>query len=170
MFCDDFNDGVLSTGWTYVKPNWTESGGLLAGAPTGRKAIAIATPIFSGCSNCTVKAEMQTGGGAGNRVWLLAWYVDKKNTVELLMKEENDFWVLKQKSNGSVVAKAKGAATIDPNTIYDAKIVFDGNQFQLYVNNTLLITLPKGAGTNPNGTIGFQSKLTTGSFDSIDVN
>jgi len=170
LFCDDFNDGVLSTGWTYVKPNWTESGGLLAGAPTGRKAIAIATPIFSGCSNCTVEAEMQTGGGAGNRVWLLAWYVDKKNTVELLMKEENDFWVLKQKSNGSVVAKAKGAATIDPNTIYDAKIVFDGNQFQLYVNNTLLITLPKGAGTNPNGTIGFQSKLTTGSFDSIDVN
>src|SRR4030095_3511160 len=29
LFCDDFNDDVLSTGWTYIKPNWTESGGLL---------------------------------------------------------------------------------------------------------------------------------------------
>ncbi len=170
VFCDDFNDGTLSTGWTYIKPNWTENGGFLAGTPIGRKAIAIATPIFSGCSNCTVEAEMQTAGGIGNRLWLLAWYTDKKNTVELLMKEEKDFWVLKQRSNGSVVAKAKGAATIDPNTTYDAKIVFDGNQFQLYINNTLLITLPKAAGTNPNGTVGFQLKLTTGSFDSINVN
>jgi hypothetical protein len=170
LFCDDFNDGTLSTGWTYVKQNWTESGGFLAGTPIGRKAIAIATPIFGGCGNCTVEAEIQTAGGPGNRVWLLAWYIDKKNTIELLMKEENDFWVLKQKSNGSVVAKGKAPATIDPLTTYDAKIVFDGNQFQVYINNTLLITLVKAAGTNPNGTVGFQSKLTTGSFDSIDVN
>ena len=113
---------------------------------------------------------MRTAGGPQSRVWFLAWFFDKKNTVELMMNEQGDSWVLKQKVNKSTVAKGKGLATIDPNTTYDVRIAFDGNQFQLYVNNTLLITMPKGAGTNPNGTVGFQSRNTTGSFDSVTVN
>jgi hypothetical protein len=170
LFCDNFNDGVLSTGWTYVKPTWTESGGLLSGTPTGKKAIVVANPIFTGCSNCTVEAEMRTAGGPQSRVWFLAWYIDKKNTVELMMNEQGDAWVLKQKVNKVTVAKAKGLATIDPNTTYDARITFDGTQFQLFINNTLLLTMPKGTGTSPNGTVGFQSRNTTGSFDSVTVN
>ena len=34
---------------------------------------------------------MRTAGGTGNRVWLLAWYQDKKNTVEVMMKEANGY-------------------------------------------------------------------------------
>jgi hypothetical protein len=30
---------------------------------------------------------MQTVGGTLDKVWLLAWYIDKKNTMELLMKK-----------------------------------------------------------------------------------
>ena len=170
LFCDTFNNGVLSTGWTYLKPDWVESGGLLSGTPTGKKAIVVAIPIFSGCSNCTVEAEMRTAGGPKNRVWLLAWYIDAKNTIELMMNEQGDSWVLKQKVNKSVVAKAKGLATINPNTTYDVRITFNGTQFQVFIDNTLLITMPKGAGTNPTGTVGFQVRSTTGGIDSVTVN
>jgi glucose/arabinose dehydrogenase/uncharacterized membrane protein len=168
LFCDDFEDGVLDPNWTYIKPTWTESGGSLQGS-SNKKAIAVATPVFGGCLNCTIQASLMTAGGPGNRVWLLGWYVDKNNKVELLMKEEKDVWVLKQRSGGSIVAKAKATATIDPNVAYAVVVSFDGTQFTVTIDGNTLITLtPKG--TVPSGTVGFQAKDTTGFFDYINVN
>jgi hypothetical protein len=168
LFCDDFEDGILDLNWTYVKPAWSESGGNLIGTPAKRKAIAIATPVFAGCTNCYVEAQMQSAGGFSNKVWLLGWYQDKNNTVELLMKEENDRWVLKQRSGGAIVAKGKILQTIDPNVGYVARIAYDGTNFQVTIDGVLLLSLPAGAPAS--GTIGFQSKNTTGSFGYIQVN
>jgi glucose/arabinose dehydrogenase len=168
LFSDDFEDGVLDPNWTYIKPTWTESGGSLQGS-SAKKAIAVATPIFAGCLNCTIQASLMTQGGPGNRVWLLGWYIDKNNRIELLMKEEKDVWVLKQRSGGSIIAKAKASATIDPNVAYAVVVSFDGTQFTVTINGNPLITLtPKG--TVPSGTVGFQAKDTTGFFDYIIVN
>lgn len=171
LFCDDFNDGILNPNWNYIKPEWIESNGRLNGIPDRKKAIAVATPIFGGCQNCYVEASMQTVGGTTNKVWLLAWYIDKKNTMELLMKEEGESWVLKQKVEGRVVAKAKGIKTIDPDTSYIVRILFDGSNFQVFINDLLtpLFTLTPAAPV-PVGTVGFQIKNTTGSFDYINVN
>ena len=169
-FCDDFNNGVLSTTWTYMKPAWTESGGYLVGSPTGKKAMAIATPVYAGCSSCTFDAKIRTTGGIGSLVGFFAWWGDAKNWVELQMKEGSDLWLFKQVANGSLVAKKKVSAVINPNTTYDAKIVYTGTQFQVYINGTLLITVPKGTGTNPNGTLGFEVKATSASIDSVSVN
>jgi hypothetical protein len=168
LFCDDFNDDVLDPNWTYIKPTWTESGGSLQGT-SKKKATAVATPIFSGCLTCTIQTSLMTQGGPGNRVWLLGWYVDKDDKVELLMKEEQDVWVLKQRIGGSVVAKAKAAATIDPNVAYTIVVSFDGTQFTVSIDGNPLITLT-AAGTVPSGTVGFQAKATTGFFDYINVN
>ena len=77
LFCDDFQDGVLSTSWTYSQPVWSETGGHLAGN-SAKKVTAIATPAFDGCTNCTVDTQMKDSGGIGARLWLLAWYADKK--------------------------------------------------------------------------------------------
>jgi hypothetical protein len=171
LYCDDFNDGTVDPNWTYVKPLWTESNGSLSGTPTGRKAVAVATPVFAGCQTCSMEASMQSAGGAFNKVWMLGWYVDKKNTMELLMKEENERWVLKQRFNGSVVAKGKGIKTIDPNTAYAVRIVFNGTVFQVFVDDfvTPLFTLNPAA-TVPVGTVGFQVKNTTAMFDYVTVN
>jgi hypothetical protein len=127
--------------------------------------------VFAGCQNCSVEASMQTAGGPFNKVWMLGWYVDKKNTMELLMKEENERWVLKQRSNGSVVAKGKGIKTIDPNTAYIVRIVYTGTVFQVFVDDlqTPLFTLNPAAAV-PVGTVGFETKNTTGKFDYITVN
>jgi hypothetical protein len=165
VFCDEFDNGVLD--WSYLKPGWNEMGGALIGTPTGKKAVAVATPIFPGCANCSVEAVMRTAGGVGNRVWLLAFYEDKKNFVEVMMKEQSDTWIVKQRSGGVVVAKGKGLSPIAPGVDYVVRITYNGTQFQLFVDDVLLLTLNDG--TSASGTVGFQIKATTGRFGSVSV-
>jgi len=169
LFGDDFEDGILDPNWTYEKPTWTETGGNLVGTPAAKAARAIATPAFAGCNQCTIETHVSTAGGIGNKIWVYTFYVDKKNKLELLAKEENDKWVLKERINNAIVAKAKGLATIDPNVVYDVIVAFDGTNFTVTVDGTVLITLP-AAGTVPTGTVGYQVKGTTGSFGDICVN
>lgn len=169
LFCDDFEDGVLASNWTYPKGTWTEGSGFLNGVST-RKGIAIASPVFGGCTNCSVRAHMMTSGGNGNRLWLLAWYIDKGNTLELMMKDGSDKWILKQRKSGSVVSRAKATGTITPGVSYDVVINYDpaAPNFNVVVDGVTLITAP--AAFTPSGTVGFQVKGTTGSFGDIMVN
>lgn len=168
LFCDDFEDGITAANWTYIKPAWNEASGVLTATPAGKKAVAVATPAFAGCSSCYMEGTLQSGGGTGSIVWMLGWYVDKKNTVELLMKEQNDKWLLKERINGAVVGKAKSLQPINPNTLYRARITFDGTQFQVFIDGNLAITLPSHGAHN--GTVGFQAKGTIGTFGEVIVN
>ena len=169
QFCDDFEDGTLDPNWTVVKNAWSEVGGFLIGTPNRRKAIIVASPIFSGCQNCSTETMMMTAGGNGNKISMFGWYVDKNNLMELQFKEENDKIVLKQRSNGRIVAKTKASFTIDPNTSYIVKVSYDGTIFTVYVDNSPLFTLTPAAPV-PTGTVGFSVKNTTGSFGYITVN
>ncbi len=168
LFCDDFEDGVLASDWTYLKGSWNESNGSLIADPLGKKSLAIATPAFSGCSTCTIETSMESDGGLFGKVWLLSWYIDKGNRIELLMKEDQDKWILKQRVGGAVVAKAKSISTIDPNVFYDVSLRFDGASIILEVNGTELISI-SAVGT-PSGTIGFQSKKAVSRFGYININ
>ena len=168
LFCDDFEDGVLASDWTYLKPSWSESGGNLIATST-RKAVAFASPAFAGCgSNCTFESSMMTAGGPGNKVWMLAWYADKNNTLEILMKEENGKFVVKQRAGGSVVAKAKGMISLLPNVAYNVKVTFDGVAFTLFVNGNPLATLTAAVAPSI-GTVGFEAKNTVASFGHVLV-
>jgi hypothetical protein len=168
LFCDEFEDGVLAADWTYLKPQWTETGGVLSGTPAARKAIAVATPVFAGCQICSVEATMRTAGGLYNKLFLFGWYLDKKNRIDLVMSEEKDKWILKQRSGGLVVARAKALSTIDPHVDYDVLIDFEGTQFTVSVDGVTLMTMP-AVGTVPAGTVGFAAKATTGEFERISV-
>jgi len=168
LFCDDFEDGILPTNWTFIKGTWTESGGNLNGVP-GSKASAIASPAFAGCINCTVQAQMETSGGVGNKVWVLGWYVDKANTIEFLMKQETGRWVLKQRSGKSVVAKQKAISPISVGTVYTVVISFNGTQFDVTLDGNPLLSLIPAVAV-PSGTVGFRVKDTTGQFGEIVVN
>jgi uncharacterized delta-60 repeat protein len=167
LYSDDFEDGVLAPDWNYVKPAWTEVGGNLEAIPTGKKAEAIATPAFAGCGtgNCTIQTTIQTAGGVSNQIFFFGWYQDKDNLVEVLMKEEQDKWVIKQIANGSVVAKEKANAIIAPNIFYDVRVAFDGTKFTLNVDGVDLISM--NAGATPSGTVGYRVKKTTGRFGNI---
>lgn len=167
LYCDYFEDGILPI-WTFIKGNWSETAGYLSSTPV-RKAIAISPTAFMGCSGCTVRAGMRTAGGIGNRVWLLGWYADKGNTIELMMKQESGKWVIKQRVGGVIVKKAKGSAPIVAGTDYTAEVSLDGNTFKVLIDGSSLITMPKATGSTPSGAVGFQVKGTTGSFDFIEV-
>jgi hypothetical protein len=167
LFCDDFEDGVQPN-WLITKQNFTETGGSYVGTPAGNTAETVASPVFSGCSVCSIEAVMRTAGGVFNKVWLLTFYIDKNNLIELLMKEESDRWVIKQRINKKVIAKAKGIITIDPNVDYDVTVSYDGTVVNVSIDGSPLITMtPVGT---PNGTVGFRVKNTVGSFNSILVN
>jgi hypothetical protein len=164
-FCDDFNDGILDTNWTYIKGTWNETGGELVGS-VNRKADAVATPIFAGCSSCSIDATIQIGSGA--RASLLAWYLDIKNYVELIFLPSKNKIQLKQRVNKVVILKASANIVIDPNTSYQTSLSFNGTDFSVSVNGSSLITIPAGA--TPNGTVGFRVKKGSGRFDEISVN
>lgn len=67
-----------------------------------------------------------------------------------------------------IVAKMKATSMITPDTPYGVLVLFDGSNFQLFIDNILVLTLPAAA--TPNGTVGFQVKGTSGTFDEIVVN
>jgi uncharacterized delta-60 repeat protein len=170
LFCDLFDD-VFPGNWNYLKPSWTDTtGGALIGTPAGKKAIAIAPDTWANTYLYTIQTSMKSSGGDRNSVWLLGWYADKRNTVELQMKEGNDKWILKHRVNGVIVAKAKGMKQIDANTEYIVKVVFDGSQFKVFVDDPTmpLITLPTSHAVAA-GTVGFAAKNTTVTVDAIRV-
>lgn len=160
-FCDEFEDGILASDWTYVKGTWVESGGALT-IGASKKSIALATPAFSGCSGCEVSVTMQTGGGTGNRVWLLAWYTDKANRVELMMKQQSNKWMLKQFAAGHLVGKSKFISEILPNTEYAVSVLYDGADFHVTLNGAPAFSMTAGA--PPSGTLGFEAKATQATF------
>jgi hypothetical protein len=167
LYCDDFEDAVLDPTWTYEKPMWSESNGVVNGVPQGKKAIAIAS-AFAGCQSCFVESSVMSTGGITSKVWMFGWQVDKKNRLELLIREDKDRLILKQRIAGSVVAKKNGAVSMLPNTSYVVRITFDGTQFTVLVDSVPIFTmLPSGA--VPTGTIGLQVSNTTASFGYINV-
>jgi len=163
LYIEDFEDGVAD-GFTFLKGTWAVSSGVLTGTNT-RKATAIAPFTMSG--NRSVEAVMRTAGGSGNRVSLLGWQVDKKNLVELLMKQEQNKWVLKHRIGGQAVAKAKVLSAIQPNTDYRARISFDGTVFQVFIDGVEVININGSLPTD--GPPGFKVKATTGTFGEILV-
>ena len=156
-FEDLFDDGVIDPSkWSVLKTDFTEANNFLIGTPSRKKAVIVATG-FSGCgANCTFDTYMETAGGTQNKVWLLGWYIDKRNTIEVLMKEENDKWIVRQKVNGVTVAKTKALATIDPNVSYHVVLSYDGSRITLNVNGSDVANLTPSL--NPNGTVGLSSK------------
>jgi hypothetical protein len=168
-FCDEFDDGVLSPDWNYASPTaWSESGGELEGT-SAKKTRAIASPAFGGCTLCAVETTMRTGGGSGNMLGLFAWHQDSKNTVELLMKQEKNRWILRQRSNGVVVAKVGKPMPLTVGVDYSVKLIFDGSKIQFFVNGNAIATLTPAGPLNA-GTVGFLVRRTKGSFDRIAVN
>jgi hypothetical protein len=168
LFCDDFNAGSISSDWTIIKPNWTESGGALNAIPT-RKAVIVAQPGFAGCVQCYAEASISIGGGTGNRVWFLSHYMDKNNMMQLLLKEENNKVVLKQVVAGRIVAKAGAPVSLVPNTAYIVRINYDGSQYQVLIDGVPVLSLTP-VGTVPSGSVGFEAKNTTAAIDYVEVN
>ncbi len=167
---DNFNDGVLT--WIELRPTVTETGGNLnlTPAPNRRKAAAASDVAFAGCQICTNIFEgVQFTGGVSAQTFLNTNFVDKKNTLQLIIKENLDRAVLKFKSGGVTVGKAKGVFTFDPNTPYDFSVAYDGTTVTVSVNSNTLITMTPSSSIPP-GIVAIESKLQTTMMDSFCSN
>jgi hypothetical protein len=170
VYSDDFNDGVLS--WTELKPIVTEASGNLnlTPAPNKKKAAAASDIAFAGCQICTNDFEgVQFSGGQSAKTILNSHYIDKRNTVQLIIKEDQDKVVFKVKSGGTTIIKEKLLYTFDPNTPYDFSIAYNGTEVDLSINGSLLIGMIP-AKPIPTGIVTVESKLQTTMMDSFCSN
>lgn len=169
LLFDEFNDNTLT--WTVQKGLWQESVEFLSVSTTGTAQIFAPLPWFpsgaGGCMNCTHSVRLFPSGTPG-RISILAWYVDKKNYVELMINDESNKIILKQKSIGELVAKTKALFAVDPGVNHLWEITFDGSSFHVHVDSAELISLPAGAAVGQ-GNVGFKVKRASVSFDSVVV-
>jgi photosystem II stability/assembly factor-like uncharacterized protein len=171
LFIDDFEDGLVT--WTITKGNWQETGGGFTANTLNGAAIATA-PVpwspsgLSGCIDCTFHVNVQTIGGSTSRTFVQPWFVNRSNRVDLIIKEENDKCILKQKSGGFTVAKASVNLAILPGVLYDFRISQFGGTFYLWIDSVLRITMPAGAPV-PEGNLTLKVKNTITSFLDAEV-
>lgn len=169
LLSDDFEDGAFT--WDVLSGDWQESGGTLFNTGTKGKIFAPLPWSPSGastCTTCTIEVDMQSGAAFSNKVFLEAWFQDNSNKVELILKEDLDKWILKQRAGNAIVAKGKFiTGVINPNQMYHVVLSFDGTNFQVTVDGVPIITL--AAAATPSGNVGFKVKNTVGTFAGILV-
>lgn len=171
LYCLDFENffdfEYLPNLWTVLKPSWSVSDGSLIGSSTQTKSVIIASPAFAGCSTCSIRATMKTEGGAGNALYLLGWYENNRNTIELIMKQETGKWVFRQHVNGTIVASDAAHFEIQPDVFHNVEITYNGTDLNLKVDGASILSLtPVG---KLFGTVGFKVKNTTGHFGALVV-
>jgi hypothetical protein len=165
LFIDDFSDGSV-TDWTFTKGTWSVVSESLVGTFT-RKATGF--PPYQMAPFTSVETVIKTTGGLRTSTSLFAWFINKQNMVEVMMKEDKNRFVVKQRLNGVVVAKGKALMNLVPNADYRVKIKNDQatNTLQLFINNVLVLTL--NASPTGTGAPGLGVKGTTSSFGEIIV-
>lgn len=169
LLSDDFEDGILD--WTVDQGVWDEVGGVLTarGDPVGI-VIAPVPWIPSGgdtCKICTVETTMRVSGEAEDRAYLLGWFKDSANFVELTMNPLTDTWTISQWIGGAVTAASSASAPIDPDVDYEVSVSYKGPNFFVLIDGTRVITMR--ATLPPGGNFGFKVFSTTGTFGSILV-
>ena len=85
------------------------------------------------------------------------------------MRADKDRWIMKERSGGKTLQKMKAQQPIDPNVVYVVRIAFDGTTYTVTVDGVTILTMTP-LGPVSGGTVGFQVKGTTGTFDYIEVN
>jgi uncharacterized delta-60 repeat protein len=151
LFYEDFADVDISD-WQKLSGRWSVINQTLQGQD--RRKAEILSP-FAGCGNCSAEADIQLQS-AGADISMLGWYVDERNYVEIILMAEKDMVVLKQRSGGTIILKAKHVIPIEPGVTYRLKAVFNGTTFSVYLNGNLVIT--KSSSVSPFGKFGFRAK------------
>jgi hypothetical protein len=167
LFNDEFDDDVVD--WNVIKPNAVENSGNMALIPSTKKGEIEAKNVFSGCgANCTLNTTFQTAGGMRSKVWVLGWYVDKQNLIELLFREDKNRITIRQRVNKTIVRKSSANFAINPNTPYPVTMIYDGTTITVLINGSSigLSLTPVGS---LDGSVGLRSTNTSSTFTHMCV-
>lgn len=165
---DDFEDGVLASGWSYDRGSWSESGGRLHAVPDGAlpklKAKAVALPLFpgAGCGVCTVEATLTVTNvlttASGSFVRLYGWYRGGPENVSVSLNPVAGNLVFRQRQGAVKLTQITVPTTIGVGVPHHVKISFDGTTFTVWLDGTQVLTAPNAATGTPTGSVGFQSR------------
>jgi subtilisin-like proprotein convertase family protein len=152
---DLFDDGVLT--YTQVKALVTETGGNLTLTPTTKKSYATSTG-FAGIGNGTITSEIQYTAVTDpkGKGWMFTHWVDKKHLIEIQLNFLRNKVIIKQR-NGVVLAKVKGNFTFAADTLYTVEANYDGTDYEVRINGTLVATLTP-VGAVPSGILGYAAR------------
>ncbi len=162
LFKDDFEDGEAAD-WTFVKGTWNVVSGALTGF-TSKKGDALAP--YSGCSGCTIEADIQFDA-PGGKISLLGWFEDKRNYTEVVLREDKDKLQVIRKVNGAKVVKLKANVAFNTGVTYRIRINLNSGTFTVSVDGVVVVS--GSAQGNPFGAVGFRIKDATASFKEITV-
>lgn len=167
LYTDDFEDNDASD-WITPKGTWTATGGSL-NVTFNRKADGLAPYIAQPIS--TIEAVMQLNS-SGSRVSLLGWYQDKNNYVEVRLMDDKDKLLLRQRANGSNVAKKSIPFPISSGVSYTVAVAYTTGRFDISVDGVAVLSV--NTSSIPIGRPGFRLKAIAGqtasaSFQQITV-
>ncbi len=171
LFFDDFEDGVPDN-WTTVLGTWSiiTDGTLVysQSATTGDAWSYVSATGSSSWTNYSVESRVKLvsssafAGVYGRWVDNTHWYyatLRSNNTIEL------------KKNNGGTITQlttlSPKSYTITPNTWYTVKLVMNGPNIELYIDNVLQLSATDT--TFASGTVAMGSYLTSANFDDVAV-
>jgi hypothetical protein len=133
---DSFDDYAVDPSWTYNKGTWMEDYEYLIA-----QSSADATTSMLTYYNCTMEVTLEpTGKGT---IWIRGWYQDKKNYVELKIVPAKGKFAFKQRVTGGKSAASANLGALTPYESYRVRIRFDADNFQVSVNDQVILTQPK---------------------------
>lgn len=159
LFSDQFETaGIDLDKWKITDLDVFQEEGSLVLAPINI-AARILSAGFAGCGKgCSILTTMQSSGGVGNSITLLGWFSDRKNTIEVVMKEDQDEFVLRQKKDGVILVKDTASFPIQIGLDYQLRVLYDGDRVKLQVNQQSIAKIkPVG---RIFGSIGFETRKT----------
>jgi N-acetylneuraminic acid mutarotase len=170
LYYDDFGDQTLNSNWTY-QPGHEETAEGYLRALSNKKSQAIASDFAlsmssGGCTNCTLTTAFRTDGTPdGWRVFVWFHYVDGKNKIELMIRDNKI--LIREWVNGNIVDKAKAAFTVVPNQLHQVSIGYDGTQYSVSIDSTALTFVPSG--TVSGGTFGLGGTKAPPEWDFVQL-
>ncbi|HSE43368.1 MAG TPA: hypothetical protein VLH08_21590 [Acidobacteriota bacterium] len=168
-FNDRFDNGAIDQSYTYLKGTWIEDAESLLG--NSQRKASMFFPDSVSCITCNVHFRVKSSGveyaGVSPKMWVVLWYTDNKNYIDLLIKPESNKAILRQRVNGVIARKDKVDIVLEPFGGYSFDLEKSGSLLNLRKEDGTLTSIPLMG--NFSGKFGFQAKGTYGYLSEFAV-
>jgi hypothetical protein len=153
--------------WTPTTPaDWTVSSNAYSCTNTAAAGhFSHAGPAGWGSLTADAKIRIAAGGDASANDGVLLWGDD--NSYVMARIRRDDLLEIVQMENGTQALMASVARTVNDDTDYRLRVVFEGGHAVISVDGTVAACVPSRR--FPTGRLGLRSFGATGSFDDLDL-
>ncbi len=172
LLSDDFEDGRLPPGWRLEAGAWNEAGGKLVGRTKRKRLAAEVDASFEGCGLCAIQAtlEMSTRSRRGRApsVTFKGWQRGESFTSVTLDLRRDEVRYL-QKDGGVAVARTTRDWRFDESQTFALELRFDNFDFEVLVDDRLVLQLPSRSDAVPFGRFGVEGRNVRVAIDELAI-